>query len=334
MKTEYHVLNLGAGVQSTVLYLLSLEGKIQRFDCAIFADTQDEPGAEERRRGLPDPPESVYAHLDWLRMVGTGYRVGPNQCVFHKDAIPFTMPGQESGAVDHGGIPILVRTAGCISADLGRGENNTGQRFASIPAFTAARAGDSEPGQVRRQCTKEYKIEVIERAIRRDVLGLRPKQHYPRSITVHQYIGISWDERSRAFDIQRRFLNEDGAWKRGKRVHFPLLTLNGEHVPGWRREPDCRDYLKSKVPHKVFGSSCIHCPFHSDDEWRRVLAMGASAERLIQIDTRLREPGAIANRNLDQSLYLHRSCRPITEVDLSDKGQAGFLFECEGGCGL
>lgn len=63
---EYHILNLGAGVQSTALYLLSMEGRIQRFDAAVFADTQDEPGAEERRLGLPDPPESVYAHLDWL----------------------------------------------------------------------------------------------------------------------------------------------------------------------------------------------------------------------------------------------------------------------------
>ena len=47
------VLNLGAGVQSTTLYLWALDGLIH-FDKAIFADTGDEP-------------ESVYAHLEFLR---------------------------------------------------------------------------------------------------------------------------------------------------------------------------------------------------------------------------------------------------------------------------
>lgn len=45
------VLNLGAGVQSSTLLLLSAEGRIPRFDVAIFADTGWEPAA-------------VYTHLD------------------------------------------------------------------------------------------------------------------------------------------------------------------------------------------------------------------------------------------------------------------------------
>lgn len=45
------VLNLGAGVQSSTLLLLSTEGRIPRFNVAIFADTGWEPAA-------------VYRHLD------------------------------------------------------------------------------------------------------------------------------------------------------------------------------------------------------------------------------------------------------------------------------
>ncbi len=45
------VLSLGAGVQSTTLLLLSAEGRIPRYDAAIFADTGWEPAA-------------VYTHLD------------------------------------------------------------------------------------------------------------------------------------------------------------------------------------------------------------------------------------------------------------------------------
>jgi hypothetical protein len=51
---QYHILNLGAGVQSTALYLMFMEGVLTpKLDAAIFADTQDEPA-------------EVYKHLDWL----------------------------------------------------------------------------------------------------------------------------------------------------------------------------------------------------------------------------------------------------------------------------
>jgi len=48
------VVSLGAGVQSTTLYLMSNSREIERADLAIFADTQWEPKA-------------VYAHLERLR---------------------------------------------------------------------------------------------------------------------------------------------------------------------------------------------------------------------------------------------------------------------------
>ena len=56
-ETGIRVLNLGAGVQSTRLYLGSMEGDFQRFDVAIFADTGEEPAA-------------VYEHLAWMQSLG------------------------------------------------------------------------------------------------------------------------------------------------------------------------------------------------------------------------------------------------------------------------
>jgi len=50
--TEYHILSLGAGVQSTCVYLMGYEGKLP-LTHAVFADTMDEP-------------EEVYRHLQWL----------------------------------------------------------------------------------------------------------------------------------------------------------------------------------------------------------------------------------------------------------------------------
>ena len=48
----WRVLNLGAGVQSTTLLLMSIRGEIAQLDHAIFADTGWEPKA-------------VYQHLEW-----------------------------------------------------------------------------------------------------------------------------------------------------------------------------------------------------------------------------------------------------------------------------
>lgn len=49
-----HVISLGAGVQSSTMALMASHGEITPMpDCAIFADTQDEP-------------QAVYDWLDWL----------------------------------------------------------------------------------------------------------------------------------------------------------------------------------------------------------------------------------------------------------------------------
>jgi hypothetical protein len=54
--TEHHVVLLGAGVQSTAIYLLMRERTVKVPDSlvAIFADTQEEPAG-------------VYTHLEWLK---------------------------------------------------------------------------------------------------------------------------------------------------------------------------------------------------------------------------------------------------------------------------
>lgn len=51
------VISLGAGVQSSTLFLMSCLGEIEKADVAIFADTQGEP-------------PQVYEHLQYLRGVG------------------------------------------------------------------------------------------------------------------------------------------------------------------------------------------------------------------------------------------------------------------------
>ena len=279
--TDFHILNLGAGVQSTALYLLDADGELKdelgiKFTHAIFADTQEEP-------------DSVYEHLEWLESLG--------------------------------GVPILKGTAGKIGDDLLKEETSTKQRFASIPAFTLS--PDGSKGMTRRQCTSEYKIQVVERVIRRDIIGLEPRKLIPKDVTFIQYMGFSFDEPGRAARAKGRFE------QRGWNVAFPLFEMQ------WKRF-DCAEYLKGRVPHHVPRSACVFCPYKSDREWANLKESDESGwARALEIDEGIRKPGVIVNRNLDGELFLHRSCKPLKDANLGqNQGQLDFMAECEGGCGL
>jgi len=283
--TEYHVLSLGAGVQSTALYLKFARGEMSaKLDAAIFADTQEEPAA-------------VYQHMAWLRSLG--------------------------------GPPILTGTAGKLGDDLVHGLNSTGQRFVSIPAFTTGDGGETV-AKVKRQCSKEYKTEVIGRVLRREVLGLAPGRS-PRGVVVNQYIGISLDEAGRAARMMRvvkvpRYI----------RRRFPLIEAN-------LTRQDCVTYLADRVPHETPRSACVFCPYHNDYAWHRLKTEAPEDfARAVEVDHSLRGDGSAANRRLNQALYLHRSCQPLEVVQFNPtppKARAtqlamNFSRECEGVCGV
>jgi hypothetical protein len=279
------ILNLGAGVQSTTVYLMYLRGEIEPgIECAIFADTGEESA-------------SVYAHLEWLQSLG--------------------------------GPPIVVRTIGRLGDDLTRGRNSTGGRFASIPAFTAAIEG-AKAGMVRRQCTKEYKIEVIERFLRRELLGLQRGQRVPKGTSIAQVYGISLDEAGRSIRIRSRL--EDRAWLTPE---FPLIDR-------MMTRGGCLNWLEAfGVPHEVQKSACVFCPFKSNAEWRRLRDTDSEGwARAVEVDVALRVEGAVVNRKLDQKLYVHRSCVPLDKANLGDADPRQYhlglnwVSECAGMCGV
>ncbi len=271
------ILNLGAGVQSTTLYLMAVRGEIA-IDCAIFADLKEEP-------------TPVYRHLEWMQGLN-----GPT---------------------------IHIVSAGRLGDDLKNGRNSTGQRFASIPAWTAWREGERQ-GVIRRQCTAEYKIDPIERFIRRDLFGLESGQRLPSETKVTQLIGISMDEAGRALRIRA-----NARW--WATMEFPLIDKS-------MTRRDCAAWLKGfGIPHEVPRSACVFCPYKRDSEWVWLRENDPQEfARAIEIDEALRADGVVVNRKMNQKLYIHQSCIPLREVKFTDeeKGQSAFNFECEGGCAL
>jgi hypothetical protein len=209
------------------------------------------------------------------------------------------------------------------------GRNTTGQRFAAIPAFTTSDGGKTR-GMTKRQCSKEYKTEVIARCIRREVLGLKPRQRVPKSVRVTQAFGITLDEGVRARNIKARFAT-DTKWSTPV---FPLLDR-------FMTRADCLTWLAQhgNVPHDVPRSACVFCPFHTDAEWERVKRDPVDWARAVEIDKALRTTGSVANRDMRQVMYLHDACKPLDEVVLDPKPRdrqipMSFYRECEGVCGV
>jgi hypothetical protein len=212
-------------------------------------------------------------------------------------------------------FPVHIVSAGNIRTDLQRAGN--GSRWASIPAFTRTiRHRRVEIGMIRRQCTKDYKIVPIRRKVR-ELAGLT-RRRSPKTAVVEQWIGISLDETIR---MKPSF----EPWQVNR---WPLIEQR-------MSRQDCLRWLERHDYRTPPKSSCIGCPFHSDDMWRQIRDRDPQAwSQAVEIDRHIRT----GLRGIRGEVFLHRSATPLEQVDLSSAAERGQLDlwpnECEGLCGV
>ena len=222
-------------------------------------------------------------------------------------------------------FPVIRVTRGDMTQDsflIKQRKDGTGSWSKSlIPAFIQNK--DGTRGIMGRQCTYSYKVEQLERAAR---LHGKVKRGQ-KNVTVTQWIGISWDE------IQR-IKPSRVAWSQHR---WPLVELR----MGRR---DCLKWMESHGYPKPPRSACVYCPFHSDNEWRRLRDQEPEEfQRAIRFEKDLQEVKAKTER-MRGIPFLHPSCVPLDQVDLStdiERGQLSlwldeqsFGNECEGMCGV
>ena len=201
------------------------------------------------------------------------------------------------------GIPIhSVKKS--LYDDLLNQQNSTGQRFASIPAFS-----DNGNGMLRRQCTKEYKIEVVIKKIR-DIYGLKKHKRMPMT---EVWLGISMDEIQRMKTSMLPRVN----------YYYPLIEER-------MSRSDCiklYEELRFPVPPK---SSCVFCPYHGDRQWKELKDnLPEEWDKVVAVDKAIRNS---SKKGSTEKIYLHRSCVPMERVEFADQQE---LFMCEEGyCGL
>ena len=201
------------------------------------------------------------------------------------------------------GIPIHVTDEKNLYKDILNQKNSTGHRFASIPAFT------EHGGMIRRQCTKEYKIDPVIKKIR-DLHGLKPNKHMPKT---QVWLGISMDEIQRMKESQLPRID----------YVYPLIDqrmTRGDCIKIFER-------FNFPIPPK---SSCVFCPYHSDKNWKEIKdKLPEEWNKCVEIDNAIRDS---TKRGVKDQIFLHRSLVPLERIEFADQQE---LFMCEEGfCGL
>lgn len=156
-----------------------------------------------------------------------------------------------------------------------------------IPAYST-RSGTR--GKLSNFCTGRWKVETVD--------GWLSKVHGITRSKAVKWIGFSRDEQTRIVRMQRTDEYKSGL------IRFPLL----HDYPTTRREAIALvEFMGWPTPPR---SACYMCPNKSDTEWRLLrderpdeFAKAVALEKEIH----LRDPDA----------WLHKSCKPLSQVDFS-----------------
>ena len=215
-------------------------------------------------------------------------------------------------------FPIHVVSRGNLEEDapIVRKSKKSGKLYMKglIPAYVLKE--DGIKGLLGRKCTADYKILPIQQKVRQ-LLGIkRIKKDTP---SVDMLIGISTDEAHRMKESRISIINNK----------YPLIDFNMSRV-------DCLSWMKDKGLPEPPRSSRLFCPFHEDDEWRKLVGT-SGFDRAVQFEKNLQD--SARNQNALKGMpYLHSTCKPLDEIDFSDtksyKQLEMFGNECEGMCGV
>ena len=218
------------------------------------------------------------------------------------------------------GIPIHIANYKNIKEDLMNAQNSTGQRLASIPVFTES------GGQLRRQCTNEYKILQVNMKIR-EIYGLKKYARFPK---IELWFGISLDE------MTRRSIPSD-KWKTNV---YPFIGYSITHDSKQEKISDIRltrvniaNWYKSNNLPMPVKSSCYFCPYQSNKGWKFLIDnYPDDFDVAVKVDKIIRDS---TKRGLNDKIYIHRSLKPLDQIDFSDSQMLLFDVEddeCSGNC--
>lgn len=269
------ILSCGAGMQSTALALIS---------CA-------QVHSEVRYPQVPRYDAIIYCDLGiepaWV----------PEQVKFIERAC------REAG------IPFYILQSNLYQDYM---RNFGTSRVSAMPFWTLN--ADNEPGKImRRACTIDYKIVMIQKFVRYYLLGYRPRQWLrSEDAGTHElHIGFSAEEQTRSFPSRNKMFENK----------YPLIEM------GWERKDTYR-YNLEEWGLDSKASACLICPFHKNYFFQHIKHhFPADYDSVVRFDDMLeqRQPHTkIMNR-----IFLSRSRKQIRDLSPTDCDDAQ-TFEYQG----
>lgn len=279
------VLSLGAGVQSTALALLAVEGILPKPDVAVFADTGWEP-------------QGVYDHLDRLtaHLAEAGI---PVVKVAHGNLRDDVLDPDVPGVM----IPAFVRSDTNPRGFLARSCTGkykldpVNRHVRTVLGATTTERECSYCSMQGRRILPQTRGSGAERwgtcSVCRGTGTTFRVGPAPRGAIADVWIGFSTDEIVRVSDSRTPYT----------RNVFPLLDLNMSRT-------DCERWLTARG-WTTTKSACIGCPYHGNAAWRTMRDTDPTSwTDAIAFDTALREMPGAKNRG-DSEAFLHRSRIPL-----------------------
>lgn len=217
---------------------------------------------------------------------------------------------------ENDGIPLYKAAYKNITDDI-FSQSDKG-RFISIPAFT------NTGGQLKRQCTSEYKIRQCDKMIK-EILGLRLKQRYP---PCDIWYGISLDEMQRMRIPHQK-------WKTNV---YPFIGYRLSYGSKSQKDGDQKytrgdiiNWYNKKGYEIPVRSCCVFCPFQSRFSWKHLYDTSPDDfQAAIKIDNTIRNVNI--TRGYKGLVYVHRDIKPLEAVTFDDTQLDMFDDECSGNC--
>lgn len=207
-------------------------------------------------------------------------------------------------------------------------------RVSMLPVWFMGSDGKRQP--LNRQCTGDFKIDIVASAIR-ERLGLaRLKRN-----TVRVWQGISIDE------IKRTKKKSFALYPESFRVnHLPYI---GQYANITYPQFTWESYSRDKIIDKIFKangiitppkSSCFFCPFHDIEEWFDLFSNDPQGwELACVLDDSIRNYNTPTGVLESGPFYLYEGLIPLREIDFDKERLASktrqLTLGCESGfCGL
>lgn len=175
-------------------------------------------------------------------------------------------------------------------------ENFGKRRVVSIPFWTVS--PDGKKGKMMRNCTMEYKIGLIQKYVRRELLGYRKGQRTkPEDVKAHEmHIGFSAEEQRRCSENPHKMFAN----------HFPLVEMGLERKDNYA-------YIRDVWGLETKASACTFCPFHRNFFFQHLRDNQPKEYMdLIKFDEMLEQEQP--NTKIQSKLYISRSRKRIADL--------------------